>query len=188
MTWLIIVLSYLLGSIPTAYLASRLIRGRDIRRMGDANVGAANAYHELGAKAGVMVGLIDAAKGAAAVLIARSLDLSEIWILMAGLAAVAGHNWPVFLGFRGGRGVSTTIGVLFATNLAPMLIMTIPTIIALLLMKSVTKAMAVLFLPLSLLSWWVGLPPLLIGYSILLPVLIGITHYFRVRPLQHFNP
>ncbi len=188
MTWLIIVFCYLLGSIPTAYLASRIIKGRDIRQMGDANVGAANAYHELGARVGVIVGLIDAAKGILAVLIARALDLPEVWILAAGLAVVAGHNWPVFLGFRGGRGVSTTIGVLFATNLVPMLIMTVPTIVALILMKNVTKAMAVLFLPLSLLSWWVGLSPLSIGYSILLPVIIGITHYFRARQLEHLNP
>ena len=188
MTWLIIVLSYLLGSIPTAYLASRLLSERDIRQVGDANVGAANAYNELGAKVGVIVGLIDAAKGAAAVLIARALNLSELTVLGAGLASVIGHNWPVFLGFRGGRGVSTTIGVLFATNLLPMLIMTIPTIVALVLMKNVTKAMAVLFLPLSLLSWWVGLSGLLIGYSILLPVVIGVTHYFRVKQPARLNP
>ena len=188
MTWLIIVFSYLLGSVPTAYLASRWLRGKDIRRVGDSNVGAANAYLELGARVGIIVGLIDAAKGAAAVLIARALNLSEVTVLGAGLAAVIGHNWPVFLGFRGGRGVSTTIGVLFATNLQPMLIMTIPTIVALVLMKNVTKAMAVLFLPLSLLSWWVGLSGLQIGYSILLPVIIGVTHYFRVKQPAHSHP
>ena len=188
MAWLIIILSYLLGSIPTAYLASRRLRARDIRRLGDANVGAANAYRELGAKIGIIVGLIDAAKGAAAVLLARILNLPDIVTLGAGLAAVIGHNWPVFLGFRGGRGVSTTIGVLFVTNLAPMLVMTFPTIVALLMMKNVTKAMAVLFLPLSLLSWWAGLSGLYIGYSIVLPVVVGVTHYFRIRQLARLPP
>ena len=188
MLWLVLILGYLLGSIPTAYLASRWIQGRDIRQLGDANAGAANTYREVGVKAGITVGIIDAAKGALAIALAHLAHLPQVMILLTGLCAVLGHNWPVFLGFRGGRGVSTTIGVFFATLTGPMLIMTIPTIATLFVTKNVSKAMAVLFIPLSGLSWWLGLSGLLIGFSILLPVIIGLTHLMRARQLAHLHP
>jgi len=70
MSWFIIILSYLLGSVPTSYLLGRFTAGRDIRRMGDENAGAANAYRELGPRTGIIVGVIDAAKGSLVILIA----------------------------------------------------------------------------------------------------------------------
>ncbi len=179
MNWLVLVLCYLLGSIPTAFIASRLMKGRDIRLMGDANMGAANAFRQIGAASGITVGVIDASKGALAVLICRVAGLSEAMVLIGGFVAVLGHNFPVFLGFRGGRGVSTSIGVLLVTNTMPMLIMAAPCIVTLVLTRNVTKAMAVLFVPLSGLGWWLGLSGLLIGYSILLPVTVGLTHLMR---------
>ncbi len=112
MPWLIIVLGYFLGSIPTAYVAGHLLKGRDIRQMGDANVGAANAFRQLGAKAGIGVFFVDVGKGALAILIAQTAHIPQPAVLFTGAAAVIGHNWPVFIGFRGGRGESTTIGVL----------------------------------------------------------------------------
>ncbi len=188
MAWLIVAVSYLLGSIPTAYIAGHWLHGRDIRQMGDANVGAANAYHELGAWAGITVGILDAAKGALAIVIAFAAHLSLYFVLMAGLAAVLGHNFPIFLGFRGGRGVSTSIGVLLVTFSVPILIMAVPCILTLLITKNVTKAMAVLFVPLSGLGWWLGMSGLLIGYAILLPVIVGLTHYFRARLPARLHP
>jgi acyl phosphate:glycerol-3-phosphate acyltransferase len=188
MAWLVVVISYLLGSIPTAYIAGRLIHGQDIRQMGDSNMGAANAYRQLGARVGIVVGIIDSAKGALAVLIAHAANLPVIWVLIVGIAAVIGHNWPVFLGFRGGRGVSTTIGVLLVTVTIPILIMAGPCIIALLLTRNVTKSMVVLFVPLSALGWWLDLSGLLIGFSILLPVIVAVTHWLRVREPAHLNP
>ena len=104
MPWLIPILGYLLGSIPTAYIAGRLLRGRDIRQMGDGNVGAQNAFRQLGAKVGITVGIIDIGKGALAVLIAQAAGIPLVAVLITGAAAVVGHNWPVFLGVRGGRG------------------------------------------------------------------------------------
>jgi acyl phosphate:glycerol-3-phosphate acyltransferase len=118
----IIIISYLLGSIPTAYIASHLIKGKDIRQMGDTNMGAANAYRELGARTGITVGVVDAAKGALSIALADRAELSHVLVLSCGLAAVIGHNWPIFLGFRGGRGVSTSIGVLLTTVTWPILI------------------------------------------------------------------
>jgi glycerol-3-phosphate acyltransferase PlsY len=182
MPWLIIIIGYLLGSIPTAYIAGRVLRGEDIRRIGDENMGAANAFRELGRKAGVMVGIIDAGKGTLAVVIARVTDMPQIVVMLAGAAAVIGHNWPVFIGFRGGRGASTTIGVLLASVTQPMLILGGPALLALLIKKNTTFACAVLFIPLSLVGWWVGTPVPLIVYSIALPCLVGFTHFLRTRP------
>jgi glycerol-3-phosphate acyltransferase PlsY len=181
MPWLIIIIGYLLGSVPTAYFAGRIAAGRDIRRMGDENVGAANAYRELSPRAGVLVGVIDAAKGTLVIFIAQAVNMSQVVVLFAGVAAVVGHNWPVFLGFRGGRGVSTTIGILFVLVTLPMLIMTLPTLLILIWKRNVTPSMAFLFIILPLVDWWLQVPPALMAYGVALPALVGITTFFRNR-------
>jgi glycerol-3-phosphate acyltransferase PlsY len=181
MPWLIIIIGYLLGSVPTAYFAGRIAAGRDIRRMGDENVGAANAYRELSPRAGVLVGVIDAAKGTLVIFIAQAVNMSQLVVLFAGAAAVVGHNWPVFLGFRGGRGVSTTIGILFVLVTLPMLIMTLPTLLILIWKRNVTPSMAFLFILLPLVDWWLQVPPALMAYGVALPALVGITTFFRNR-------
>ncbi len=181
MPWLIISLGYLLGAIPTGYLAGRMVKNVDIRQVGDLNMGAANVYRQLGPKTGIIVGLVDAGKGALAVLIAQAVSLPMPVILVTGVATVIGHNWPVFIGFRGGRGVSTTIGIFLVVLTKPMLILGGPAILVLLLKRNVTLACAVLFIPLSLVCWWFGNPALLVSYSIALPGLIGFTHFIRTR-------
>jgi glycerol-3-phosphate acyltransferase PlsY len=181
MPWLIVVLGYLLGSIPTAHIMGRIFKKVDIRQVGDGNMGAANAFRQLGAKIGVAVGIIDAGKGALAILIAQAANLSQVAVLLAGAAAVIGHNWPIFLRFRGGRGESTTIGVLLTTITQPMLILAAPTILALIIFRNVIIASAVLFVPLPLVCWWLGVPGMLIAYGIALPCLVGFTHFLRTR-------
>ena len=106
-----IIIGYLLGSIPTAYIVSRIRKGIDIRNVGSRNMGGANVMREIGAREGVFVGLIDIAKGAGAILVAQALNISELWIFGAGFAALVGHNFPVFAHFRGGRGSATIIGI-----------------------------------------------------------------------------
>ena len=181
MPWLIVALGYLLGCIPTAYIAGHLTKGRDIRQLGDGNMGAQNAFRELGAKTGVVVGIVDASKGAMAILIAQATNTHQVVILLAGSAVVIGHNWPIFLGFKGGRGESATIGVLLVLITQPMLL--VSSIAAAVLFKTgnVIKASAVLFIPLALVCWWLGVSGLLIAYSIGLPCLIGFTHFLRAR-------
>ena len=106
-----IIIGYLLGSIPTAYIVSRLRKGIDIRTVGTGNMGAANVMREIGTREGIFVCLIDILKGVGAVLIAQALDIPELWVFGAGFAALVGHNFPVFAGFRGGRGTATCIGI-----------------------------------------------------------------------------
>ncbi len=109
-----VVIGYLLGAIPFAYLAGRLVKGVDIRQTGGGNVGALNTIREVGKIPGLVVLVADIGKGSLAVLVAGWLGLPLPWIFAAGLAAVIGHNWPVFLNFRGGKGAATTIGVFLA--------------------------------------------------------------------------
>ena len=179
--WVLILIGYLLGSLPTAYIAGRILKGEDIRRMGDENSGAANAYRELGSKTGILVGIIDAGKGALAILIAQAGGASLTVVMFTGIAAVAGHNWPVFIGFRGGRGESTAIGILLMLVTLPMLIMALPALLVLLWRKNVILGSAVLFIPLSLVAWWTGTSGPLIIYGIALPCLVGFTHFLRTR-------
>tara|TARA_B100000315_G_C14420569_1_gene515368 strand:- start:316 stop:882 length:567 start_codon:yes stop_codon:yes gene_type:complete len=181
MPWLIVALGYLLGCIPTAYIAGRLTKGRDIRQLGDGNMGAQNAFRELGAKIGVVVGIVDASKGAMAILIAQATNTHQVVILLAGSAVVIGHNWPVFLGFKGGRGESATIGVLLVLITQPMLLVGSIAVAVLFKTRNVIKASAVLFMPLVLACWWLGVSGLLVAYSIGLPCLIGFTHFLRTR-------
>jgi len=106
-----VIIGYLLGSIPTAYIVSRARKGIDIRTIGSGNMGGANVMREIGTHEGVFVGLFDVAKGAGAILVAQALNVSELWIFGAGFGALVGHSFPVFASFRGGRGAATSIGI-----------------------------------------------------------------------------
>ena len=109
-----IVIGYLMGSIPSAYIITRALTGKDLRQLGSGNVGALNVFREVGRGAGIAVFFADAGKGVAVVAIAKwALGVpDELFLLLAALAAVVGHMWPVFLRFTGGRGMATTLGVL----------------------------------------------------------------------------
>jgi len=109
---LALILAYLLGSIPAAYLAGRLIKGIDIRQVGTRNMGAMNVFYQIGFLAGLIVLAVDIGKGTAAIALAFWLGTPDIIVLLAGIAAVLGHSFPVWLRFRGGKGGATTIGVL----------------------------------------------------------------------------
>jgi acyl-phosphate glycerol 3-phosphate acyltransferase len=109
---LVIAIAYLLGSIPSAYIVGRLMKGVDIREVGDGRLGMTATYRRVGPAGGLIVGLMDLAKGAAAVLLAQWLGGSILVVLLAAFAAVVGHNWSVFLRFQGGKGALTIYGAL----------------------------------------------------------------------------
>jgi len=184
MTLFALILGYFMGAIPTAYIAGRLLFGRDIREMGDGNMGAQNAFRQLSPKVGVAVGVIDAAKGAVAVMLAQWSGLSQFGVMAAGITAIAGHNWPVFIGFRGGRGEASTIGIFLVLLTQPFLIVAGPAALVLWWKKNVTLASAVLFVSLPLACWWLRLPWVLIFYSMSLPAMVGLTHLLRLRQSQ----
>ena len=108
---LAIVLAYLLGSVPFAYIVARAKSRIDIRDVDIGNAGAGSVMRAVGLRAGIVVLVGDIAKGTGAVFAAQALGVGLPWILASGLAAVLGHIYPVYIGFRGGQGVATMIGV-----------------------------------------------------------------------------
>jgi glycerol-3-phosphate acyltransferase PlsY len=111
-TWLIPVAAYLLGSIPFGLLIVKASAGRDIREIGSGNIGAANVARNAGPVAGALTLALDAAKGYFAVWLAARMTQGNIrWMMIAAIAAVVGHMFPVWLKFRGGKGVATGLGV-----------------------------------------------------------------------------
>ena len=114
--WLLV--SYFLGAVPTSYLLSRLFAGIDLRQHGSGNLGATNLYRVLGWKYAIPAALVDIAKGLVPVLVfAPQVSDSQLFALACGVAAIVGHVFSVFVGFKGGKGVATAAGVMLA--LAP---------------------------------------------------------------------
>ena len=113
--WLVIVFAYLFGSIPFGVLVGK-ITGVNIRQVGSGNIGATNVLRTVGKLSALFVLLGDALKGTFSVLIAKYLELGELWVAAAGFAAIIGHLASIYLGFKGGKGVATGLGVFVAIN------------------------------------------------------------------------
>lgn len=114
--FLCIPFAYLLGSIPTGLLLARACGGIDIRATGSGNIGATNVYRTMGKKIGLMTLLGDCLKGLLPVLLVRALGMDDAWIAAVGVAAFLGHVYTVFLGFKGGKGVATALGVFLGAS------------------------------------------------------------------------
>jgi glycerol-3-phosphate acyltransferase PlsY len=108
---LLLALGYLLGSMPNGYLAGRWLKGIDLRQCGSGSTGATNVLRNVGKAPALVVFLLDVGKGALAVLLAKSFGLNDWVQVLAGLAALAGHIWPVWLGWKGGKAVATGLGM-----------------------------------------------------------------------------
>lgn len=175
-----VVLGYLLGSIPSAYIATRIATGKDIRQIGGGNVGGLNTFKEVGAKPALAVGIADLGKGAVAVAIAYwLLDVSQLFVMLAGLAAVIGHMWMVFLKFSGGKGMGTTFGALAV--LMPVygywygfLIFLGVIAVPLIITRNVALAMGIGILFLPLIIWLITQSQLATILAISLGVLVAI--------------
>jgi len=106
--------SYIIGSIPFGLVVSKLLFKQDLRKLGSGNIGATNVLRNFGVQPFIAVMMLDLGKGVAAVAIGRALGLGPTLSLVAGLAAIIGHNWSVFLKFKGGKGIATSGGVIIA--------------------------------------------------------------------------
>ncbi len=114
---LIIISCYLLGSVPFGYIVGKLFKKVDIREYGSGNIGATNALRILGPQLASLVVIGDIGKGIFSIYLIQYLNIDNLLILtIAGLAVICGHNWSLFLGFKGGKGIATTFGVVFALN------------------------------------------------------------------------
>ncbi len=109
---LALLLGYLTGSIPFSFIIAKAVKGIDLRRTGSGNVGSSNLVRSVGLFYGIIGGLLDALKAPAVPLILKACGFPASYQYVSGLAAVVGHNWPIFLRFKGGRGVASTLGLL----------------------------------------------------------------------------
>ena len=188
-----IIVSYLLGSIPFAFIMARAFKGIDIRKTGSGNVGAMNVIYAVGLLPGLLVGVLDVGKGALAVylgtLLCQPSNPSGLVLLIVqmvcGLAAIAGHNYPAFLGFRrGGRGGATAIGVLCYLIPMGMPFFLLLLLIVLAITRYLTISYAVAFLAFPIVVWMQWVTPIDAWLQTTLPAL----SWMRSRstdPVQH---
>lgn len=139
--WLVyLIAAYILGSIPFGYVIAKYYHGMDIQKVGSGNIGATNVYRNLGWKAGILTGVADVGKGFLPVLLARLSGVGGHWLAVVGLAAVLGHCYPLFLHFRGGKGVSTALAALLAMSPKAALLFVITWLLVLLFQGRVSVA------------------------------------------------
>ncbi len=175
-----IIIGYLLGSIPFAYIVTRLRKGVDIREVGGGNVGALNTYREIGPAFGLGVLALDIIKGAVAVLVARWLGLPIAWVCVVAFVTIVGHNWPVFLKFRGGKGAATVLGVLVALTPVELLISAAIVLILIGITRNVRLALGALVL-VPLLQWLFDKDIIYIASALVLLLFIGLRTLIDLR-------
>jgi glycerol-3-phosphate acyltransferase PlsY len=191
-----IIISYLVGSIPTGIIAGKLLKGIDIRQHGSGNAGATNVFRVLGWKAGIVVLLIDMAKGLVPVVwvsqlgISGGLNWDQInFEILAGLCAVFGHIWTIFAGFKGGKGVGTGAGMVI--GLAPITVLiclgVFVIVVAVTRYVSLGSILASIALPVILFinRFLIGgyVPTQLLVFSLFIMTLIIYTHRSNIKRL-----
>lgn len=189
-TWLIPVIAYFLGAIPFGFLIVK-VRGRDIRETGSGNIGAANVARNAGAVAGVLTLILDAGKGYLAVWIAaRWTHSNERWMMAAALAAVIGHMFPIWLRFKGGKGVATGLGVFLPIAATAVLAAVVLWILVVLFWRysSLGSILASVALPIFVHLLYAPLhapPPEVTVGTILISILVLVKHRGNIERLMN---
>lgn len=184
-----VVVGYILGSIPFAYLAGKLTRGIDLRQHGSGNLGATNVYRTLGGKIAAVVLVLDALKGAIPVLLVRRFAVGDhlaLWAVAAGIAAIAGHAKPIFLLWRGGgKGVATAAGVFLALAPVPTLVALVTWLLVVLVSGYVSLASlaAAVALPVAI-AVLLGTGSVLFGVSLAIALFVFWTHRGNIGRLR----
>jgi glycerol-3-phosphate acyltransferase PlsY len=180
---ILLLVAYLLGSVPFGLLVARLQGNVDLRLVGSGNIGATNVLRAVGKGAAALTLLGDIGKGAAAVGLARWLGASSVLLAAVALAAVLGHLFPVFLGFRGGKGVATTLGVvLVAMPAVGGLLLLVWLVVAVVWRFSSLAALAAAA-ALPLLAWLFDGRPAMLVLGVLLTMLLFWRHLENIRRL-----
>lgn len=181
-TAITVVIALALGAVPTAYLFGRALRGVDVRRSGSGNVGALNAYRQMGKPAGLAVLVLDASKGAAAILIGQRLGAPDLALYTAAVAATLGHNFSPFLRFRGGKGAAVVLGI----SAIMLWEITAITVVVGAVLFAVTRhalwSMSGVLLVLNVLTIATQQPIGQIGLCLVLSLVVAGTHLMRQRP------
>jgi glycerol-3-phosphate acyltransferase PlsY len=179
----LIVLSYLIGAVPTGLLLVRLLKGEDIRQLGSGNIGAVNVLRVAGVGTGVAVLIVDILKGLIPVLLALRLTSSPWIVVLCGIAAIAGHNWSVFLGFRGGKGIATSYGVLIGMSWPAAAVASAVwvAVVAVTRYSSLGSLLGVACVPFVL--WWLRQPIEYVYFGILAAVFAIYRHRGNIQRL-----
>lgn len=180
----LIVLSYFIGAVPTGLLLVRLLKGMDIRRLGSGNIGAVNVLRVAGAGTAVAVLAVDILKGIVPTLLASRVGFSSPWlVVLCGLAAIAGHNWSVFLGFHGGKGIATSYGVLLGMSqpAAALAGVVWVAVVAVTRYSSLGSLLAVASVPFAL--WWLHQPTEYVYFGIIAAVFAIYRHRGNIQRL-----
>lgn len=183
-------ISYLIGSIPTSYIIAKLLRGIDIREHGSGNIGATNLIRVVGRIPGVIALLLDAAKGALPVVLLASIYYSPqalisepLFKVVLGLCAVSGHIWTIFLKFKGGKGVATTIGVFIGLTPLVTTLGLLLWLVTVLLFKFVSLGSLAMAISLPLLMIIFARPIEFTALSITLCIFICYKHRSNIKKL-----
>lgn len=175
-------LSYIIGSIPFSFTIAKLFKGIDIRKLGTKNVGAMNIISVAGMFPGIIALLFDISKGALVVHLTNKITEDIGVSLTSGLFTVIGHNWPIFLKFKGGKGVATTIGILLLISPFSLLILYLIAIpIIILITNDSYMSASIGFLILPLILWFLERNIWLVIFSILIALIIVIRHLNEIR-------
>jgi glycerol-3-phosphate acyltransferase PlsY len=179
---IVMIFSYLLGSIPSGYIVGALA-GVDIRKAGSGNIGATNVARVIGKKRGLLTLIADIGKGFIPVFVASQIGFSHTTVAFVAILAFLGHLYPVFLKFQGGKGVATALGALLA--LAPMATVILMVIFALVAVSSrlvsLSSIVAALAAPITL--WSLSYSPPIIAMGVFFAVMIIVRHRDNIRRL-----
>ncbi|HEY8500719.1 MAG TPA: glycerol-3-phosphate 1-O-acyltransferase PlsY [Clostridia bacterium] len=183
-----VVIGYLLGSINASVLIGKIFYGKDIREYGSGNAGATNTLRTFGKPAAAAVFIVDFLKGIAACFIGQLLvgyidDFGWAGVYLAGFAAVLGHNWPAFFGFRGGKGVLTSFAVILYISPVPALICLAVFIVVVALTRYVSLGSIVGAVIWPVVSLFFKLPVLMIAIAVLMSFLIVVRHRENIKRL-----
>jgi glycerol-3-phosphate acyltransferase PlsY len=181
----LVAIAYLAGSVPFGLLIARLKGNVDLRRVGSGNIGATNVLRAVGKGAAALTLVGDIGKGAAAVVLARGLGASS-WVLAAvALAAVLGHLFPIFLGFRGGKGVATTLGVVLAAMPAVGGLLILVWLLVAVVWRYSSLAALAAAVALPALAWLLDGRPVMVLFGVLSAALIFWRHRENIKRLRH---
>ncbi len=189
--FLVLIFSYLLGSIPNGYIFGMKFAGKDIRNFGSGNVGATNVARVAGYKIGLLVAILDIAKGYISVLIAQYFLLPEYsmtFVFIAAILAIIGHNWSIFLSLNGGKGVATSVGIILRLFPYSLLILFIVWIVMIVLTKmvSVGSILGAVSLPISVAFIYSTGTPYII-FSSIITLLIIFSHRSNIKRIINGN-
>jgi acyl phosphate:glycerol-3-phosphate acyltransferase len=183
-TIIAIVVSYLLGSISFSFLAGKFLKGIDIREHGSGNAGATNTLRILGKGPGLSVFVLDIFKGVLAIWIASWLVPDSIKVeILCGFAVVAGHNWPLYFNFKGGKGIATTIGVMLTLCFLPVIFAGILAILVIIFTRYVSVGSLLFATVLPLFIWWMDKPNEILWLSFVVFIFAFVRHRTNIVKL-----